>query len=51
MYQEGSTLPYFGKNYPLKIVNHQKNKVLIKYLWESILNLQREESKIYMKNG
>jgi predicted metal-dependent hydrolase len=26
MYQEGSTLPYFGKNYPLKIVNHQKNK-------------------------
>ena len=25
-YQEGSTLPYLGKNYPLKIVNHQKNK-------------------------
>src|ERR671931_263127 len=25
-YEEGSTLPYLGKNYPLKIVNHQKNK-------------------------
>src|SRR5207244_5617662 len=25
-YEEGSALPYLGKNYPLKIVNHQKNK-------------------------
>lgn len=26
IYEEGSTLPYLGKNYPLKIVNHQKDK-------------------------
>jgi hypothetical protein len=25
-YQEDSTLPYLGKNYPLKIMNHQKDK-------------------------
>ena len=25
-YQEDSTLPYLGKNYPLRITNHQENK-------------------------
>ena len=25
-YEEGSTLPYLGRNYPLRIMNHQKTK-------------------------